>query len=99
MNLVNISIFIAANILGFLGISLAYNLGISLNLLDIDSQSNHTAALQQQFFTGASLTWLVCAVFSISFLFLHNNARLIFLTAPVILPFGYGLGTLWLSAS
>lgn len=98
MNLKNVSLLIAANIIGFLGISLAYNLGIGLGLLDTDSENTQAILLQHKFFTGTTMTWVACAVFSLSFLFLKNSARLLFLSAAVILPFAYGLGTLLLSA-
>ncbi len=99
MNIKTISLLIVANIIGFLGVSLAYNLGIGLGFLDADSASAETVILQQKFFTGTILTWAVCAAFSISFLFLKNSSRMLFLSAPLIIPFAYGLGTLWLAAA
>ncbi len=94
-----ILLFVALNVAGFLGIGLCYRLGFMTGLITPEILNANAAFFQQHFFTGSAVTWIVCAVFSVSSFFLENPARLFFLWAPVVIPFSYGLSVLLLSAS
>lgn len=88
-----IALFVFANILGFSVPTLLFLGGVTLNLFPADDPQA-AAVVQNELFHGSIITWMVCAVFSVSYFFLKGRAGLMFLWAPVVLPLLYGLKVL-----
>jgi hypothetical protein len=93
--LLKILILLAVNALGFWGISLCYLMGVALGLIDLTNSEFDAHAFQAYFVHGSYMTWFVCAVFSLAYLFLKGKERYLFLLAPLIIPFGYGLSVIF----
>lgn len=89
-----ILIFIAINAFGFFSVGICFALGTLTGLINGSELTLNTIEFQKWFFTGTILTWLVCAVFSLSYFFIRSKLRFLFLWAPVFIPFGYGLSIL-----
>jgi len=85
-------LLILVNILGFSGIALCYTLGLVAGIIAADNTDFDTP----HFFFQASLTWGVCALFSLSYIFLKGKYALLFLWAPVFIPLFYGLSIIFL---
>ncbi len=62
--------------------------------VDINSPGFDEAALFKLYMLHSWVTLLICAAFSISFLFLRSNWRYVFLLSPLIVPPLYGLAFL-----
>ncbi len=95
MNIIlKILILLAANTLGFWSISLCYLMGVMLGLVDLSASEFDINAFRAHFVHGSYLTWFTCAVFSPAYLFLKGKEKYIFLLAPLLIPFGYGLSVI-----
>lgn len=92
--ILKILILLAVNALGFWSISLCYLMGVALGLIDLTNSEFDAKAFQAYFVHGSYMTWFTCAVFSPAYLFLKGKEKYIFLLAPLLIPFGYGLSTI-----
>lgn len=90
----NIALFIAANLIGFFGVSLTYHLSIALGLFTLKNEMLDNGTLQQKFFMDTTYVWMVCAVLSLGFFIFREKGRKLFLLLPVILPAAYGFSVL-----
>ncbi len=83
-----------ANTLGFFVPIVLYPLGIFLNIIEFDKEGPNPVLLQFAFLQATTVTWLVCALFSLAFLFIRDKIRWVFILAPVLIPLFYGTVTL-----
>lgn len=97
-NLVNIKalndvlLLLASNYLGSWAITTTYIVGTRILVLtDVQVPDFDEPALFQAFLLHTYTTLLICAVFSLSFLFLRDRMRYVFLAAPLVIPALYGL--------
>ncbi|MCB1591309.1 MAG: hypothetical protein KDI90_02545 [Alphaproteobacteria bacterium] len=87
----NLLFLLASNFLGSWGIMTTYMAGTRIfKTTDVLAPSFDEAALFQAYVLHTYTTLLICAVFSISFLFLKDRMRYIFLAAPLVIPSVYG---------
>ncbi len=87
--------FLLINLFGFFAVGICYALGIVLGAATLTDPALNVHSIQTWFFTGTMVTWLVCALFSLSYFFLEGKIKLVFLWAPVYVPFAYGLSILF----
>lgn len=93
-HLYNFILFIIANSAGFFSISLIYHLSIALGIFKLDNALLDNGALQEHYFTGTTLAWMVCTALSLGFFIIRDNSRWLFLLLPLLLPIAYGLSVL-----
>ena len=86
--------FIFANLLGYGSVHICYLIGVWSGVLTVDNPAFDAADFRTRFLTGTMMTWLVCAVFSLSFFVLKGWPRFIFLIAPAVIPMAYGLSVI-----
>ncbi len=86
-------LFIGVNFLGFSVPTIYFYVGIFTGVFATDDQTAITLA-QQELFFGSTITWLICALFSLSYFFLKGKAGLMFLWAAFVIPMLYGLSVL-----
>ena len=86
-------LFLTVNFLGFSVPAVYFYIGIYTGILPTDDQAAMTL-VQQRLFFGSTVTWLICAVFSVAYFFLKGKAGLMFLWAAFIIPMLYGLSVL-----
>lgn len=84
-----IALFVIANVLGFFSMPFCYFLGMRLGRIAIDNPNFNVQILHHLFMVG-TITWFVCALFSIAFFFLKGREKYFFLVAPVLFPLLYG---------
>ena len=89
-----IILLVFVNALGFLSPSFCYYIGVVTGKIALGNPDFDPVAFRMQFFPAIMMTWLVCACFSVSFLFLKNQGRWFFLLAPLVIPVLYGLSAL-----
>lgn len=85
------------NVLGFFSVGICYAFGTATGLIDINASGFDTVAFQKWFFTGTILTWAICAIFSVAYFFTSGKMQRVFLWAPAVVPFFYGLSTILLT--
>jgi hypothetical protein len=90
-----IVVFFLVNALGFFSPGVLYVLGKLTGAISPDDPAFDAVAFQQWFLTGTMMTWIVCALFSLSYFFLKGKAKLFFLWAPAVVPYVYGLSVLF----
>lgn len=79
------------NVIGFYVGPILYAVTVvKFRLIEI-SETGFNYAAMQQYLTMANWTWLVCAMFSLSVLFLKGRWKLVFAFAPIAVPFVYDL--------
>ena len=91
----DIFFFLSANVLGFFSGPFAYNLGIVLDIVSLETiEANPMGA--QEFFTGTITVCFICIFLSAGFFILqsHNKWRWAFLLFPIFGPLFYGLAVL-----
>lgn len=85
-------ILLVFNFVGFWATALVYFLGTrALGLVDVQVPDFNEANLFHTYFLHVYTTFLICAIFSVSFLFLKDKMRYLFLGAPLAIPTIYGL--------
>ncbi|MBL4804127.1 MAG: hypothetical protein JKY71_04615 [Alphaproteobacteria bacterium] len=93
--IVDIILFIFANLLGFSSTAISYNFAYLSGLIDTAfPETIGEDVLYNDFFLGTIITWAVCAVFSLGFFFAKGKERYLFLCVPVIVPMIYGFNVL-----
>lgn len=92
---VKIAAFLASNLIGFFSVVICYVVGLRTGLLDLSAPSFDPEYFRIYFFTGIPAVWLICALLSIAFFFVKNQARFIFLLAPLVTPMAYGFSVLY----
>lgn len=90
----NIALFLVANAAGFFSITLTYHVCIALNLFTPNAEMIDSGLLQQIYFSGTTITWMICALLSLGFFIFKERARWAFLSLPILLPIIYGLNVL-----
>lgn len=79
--------FLAVNIIGsWMGAALFYVL-LLVGFVDLEADP----VFAHWFLLNVMFTWMVCAVFSISFFFLSGWWKYFFLAAPVVIPILTGM--------
>ena len=92
---IDILLFLFANLLGFSAAAISYNLAVMSGTLDPSlPETIGTDALRNDFFQGTMITWAVCAVFSLGFFFAKGKERYLFICVPAIVPMIYGFNVL-----
>ncbi|MGQ0527905.1 MAG: hypothetical protein ACT4OY_07775 [Alphaproteobacteria bacterium] len=89
-----IALFVLINALGFLSPSFCYYIGITTGAIAPSSPDFDISTFRLWFFPGITMTWAVCALFSLAFFFIRDNGRWLFLLAPLVIPVLYGLSVL-----
>ncbi len=87
-------LFLFANLAGFTGAPLAYNVAVLSGWFSPATIETDPAAFQASFFSGTTITWALCAIFSLGFFMIHSKMRMLFLLIPVLVPLAYGLSVL-----
>jgi hypothetical protein len=88
---IKILIFLLSNILGFFAATIIIMLALKFNFMDIDAPGFDPKAIKDIFIVRVFLTWIICGLFSISGFFVRGVWRIIFLLAPCVLPYLYGI--------
>lgn len=94
-NLSTVVLLLTANVLGFCTIALCYILGVVLGKFTGIEEGMASAQIYS-LVAQIALTWMVCAVFSLSAFFVGGFGRALFLLAPIFIPLGYGLKLIFL---
>ncbi len=71
--------------------SLLLVLIVVTGIIDLNAENFDASAFSKWFVVRVMLSWLVCALFSISVFFITGYWRIVFLLAPAVVPFFYGL--------
>ena len=87
-------LFLLANLAGFMGPPLAYNAAIFSGWFSPAAIETDPATFQASFFSGTTITWALCAIFSLGFFMMHSKMRMLFLLVPALAPLAYGLSVL-----
>lgn len=87
----SVFLFFLCNAIGFSIGPVLYVLIIKYKIIDVNSSSFDAASLQYDMTLMLPVTWLICALFSFSVFFLSGIWRIIFLLAPIAIPFVYGI--------
>lgn len=74
--------FLAVNIVGSWTAATLFYVFLLTGFVDIEANP----AFSHWFLLNVMLTWMVCAMFSISFFFLSGPWKYFFLAAPVLVP-------------
>lgn len=91
----DVLLVLATNYLGSWAITTTYIVGTRILVLtDVQAPDFNEPALFQAFLLHTYSTLVICAVFSLSFLFLRDRMRFAFLAAPLVVPVIYGLAFL-----
>jgi hypothetical protein len=85
---------LVVNSLGFLAPPAALALSVRMGWLNPSDPTLDVEAFRTHFMHSSYATWAVCALFSLAYLFLKGKERFVFLLAPVIVTFGYGLSVI-----
>lgn len=85
-----IVLFLFVNALGFASSTANFFLGVQLGRFAAADAAT-IDFVQQKLFLGTSVTWIVCAVFSIGYFFFEGIWGKAFLWSAFILPCLYGL--------
>lgn len=93
--LLDLLLIILVNAIGFFSVHFCYFVGVNTGLLPVGDPSLTTETLAK-FFHVIVLTWIICAPFSLAFLFLKGTIRYMFLLAPAVIPMAYGFKVLLL---
>lgn len=93
--IIDVFLFLMANLLGFSAASISYNIAVISGKLDpaLPEQIG-IEVLRNDFFQGTLITWLVCGLFSIGFFLVKGKERYLFLCVPAIIPMFYGFNVL-----
>ncbi|MCK5384269.1 MAG: hypothetical protein KAJ29_01740 [Alphaproteobacteria bacterium] len=97
-------LFFGCNIIGFSLFPLLYVISIKTGIIDINAEDFDTSNffLSTAEISGVgtipvpimlsfpTLTWIICALFSLSYFFVSKRWRRFFLLAPILLPFMHG---------
>lgn len=93
--LLDILFYICANIVGFLGITLCYMIGMKTGTLPEITNTDQAAAFHNEFFRGSVIVWLCGAAASLAWFAIKAPQRAAFLAAPIGLTVTYGLYVLF----
>lgn len=80
----NVILFFTCNFAGFSTGPIVYNV-LLIKLIDIE-KAGLTESLVNQDIGIIQMTWLICALFSVSFFFLSGLWRKFFLLSPIFIP-------------
>lgn len=93
--LIDVFLFLLANVLGFSAASISYNIAVLSGNLDPSlPEQIGLDVLRNDFFQGTLITWFVCALFSVGFFFVKGKERYLFLCVPAVVPMIYGFSVL-----
>lgn len=92
-----IFLFIAVNALGFSSSTLTFLIGLQLGRFDASSEESMTL-VQDKLFMGTTITWIVCALFSVLYFVFDGRWGKIFLASAFIIPMLYGLSVIFSAA-
>jgi hypothetical protein len=95
LRLTDLVLLALANVIGFFSVHFCYVIGVKTGMLPITDPNFNPGDLRY-FFHVIITTWMVCAVFSLAFLFLKGTLRYLFLLAPAVIPMAYGFKVLLL---
>jgi hypothetical protein len=87
-------LFFLANTLGFFGAALAYHFAILVGIAPSAAALAAVPQLNDYFLSATMIVWIICALLSIGFFFIKDQARYIALLLPALAPFFYGLSVL-----
>lgn len=93
--LIPLLVFASVNVIGFFIAPGLYVVGVALGRFSNQSGAEH-AQQMHSFFSEVTLTWAICALFSITSFFQNGMARIMFLLAPIAIPLAYGLRVIFL---
>lgn len=93
--ILNIAVLLASNLIGFYSASVCYVIGMGAGVISLSDPQFNAQAFKDWFFTGTIMTWMVCALFSLAFLFVRGKMRLLFLLLPAVVPYLYGFSVLF----
>lgn len=92
---IDLLLFVFANLLGFSATAISYNFAYMSGLIDTSfPETVGVEILYNDFFQGTMITWVVCAIFSLGFFFAKGKERYLFLCVPAIVPMLYGFNVL-----
>ena len=86
-------LFLFINILGFGSSTIIFLIGMKLGRFSAVDEAT-IALVQDKLVLGTTMTWIVCAVFSISYFFFEGRWGKIFLWSAFVFPAVYGLNVL-----
>lgn len=91
----DVLLLLLVNFLGFSSVLPTFMIGTyKLGLVDVEVPDFNELLLVQTYTLYCYITFIICAVFSLSFLFLRDRMRFAFLAAPLVVPVIYGLAFL-----
>lgn len=82
-------LFIIVNIIGFSTIPVITVFLLSSQIIDVTASGFNQAVFEYDVFFTHSVTWMICAIFSITHFFLKGMWRQILLFSPIVIPFVY----------
>lgn len=91
---IHILLFLLANGIGFLSVSIVYYAAYGLGLITPEMIENGAVQFKTHFLGGVMLVWIGCAFIGLAGFFLKSVWKYAFLAAPAIVPLIYGLSAL-----
>lgn len=85
-----ILLFLFVNALGFSSSTITFVIGLKLGRLSAENEGA-ISLIQEKLFLGSSITWIVCALFSVCYFFFDGRWGKAFLWSAFVIPFAYGL--------
>ncbi|MCB1562183.1 MAG: hypothetical protein R3D66_01435 [Alphaproteobacteria bacterium] len=93
LSLPRVLILLLANLIGFVSAGVCYTIGQLNGTISIDTIE---AFNPHTYITTIMIIWASCALCSLAYFFFEEKIRYLFLLAPVLIPYGYGLSVLFL---